>query len=115
MKPLTENDAEAGLGLIPEERARIEMRAGVARAIRDEAREVASVVEHPNQEYCRNSTMATLIVAAGIGTDYSEPSLRKSRCPYAVINGRRLYADADLQALIAQILDKARPVGVSAA
>jgi hypothetical protein len=87
----------------------------IATEIRDEARKVASVVEHPNRRYCRNSQMATIIVGEGIGTFYSEPSLRKSRCPYAVINGRRLYADADLQALIAQILDRARPVGVSAA
>jgi hypothetical protein len=83
----------------------------IAVEVRDEARKVASGVEHPNRRYCRNSTMATIIVSEGIGTYYSEPSLRKSRCPYAVINGRRLYADDDLRALISRILDAARPMG----
>lgn len=82
-----------------------------ASAIVADARKVADRVDHPNRKYRHPRGTAALIIREGIGVQYSEETLRKSPCPYLIVQGRALYADEDLIALAQDILAHGRKGG----
>ena len=64
-------------------------------------------LNHPNQKYVRSREEAAKIVSAMIGAPYAAETLRRVEIPYALINSRVRYADADLRLLAERILSRA--------
>jgi hypothetical protein len=67
----------------------------------------AAPLRHPNQKYTRSREEAAKIISATIGAPFAAETLRKTEIPYALINSRVRYADADLLAHAERILSSA--------
>jgi hypothetical protein len=73
----------------------------------EDPREIAAPLSHPNQKYVRSRKEGAAIISAAIGAPYAEETLRRTTVPYALINARVRYADADLLAHANHLLSRA--------
>ena len=76
-----------------------------------DVRKAAVRVTHENQRFRHSRPAAAAIISETIGTPYQPETLRKSRCPYAVISGYARYSDTDLAIHGKAILDRAQKRG----